>query len=125
MAGERIRFSSIVIVFPGKPRRFGRRRAGDSGYLITLDAALGRSGVRLIFLFWRYVMSTAVKRYCLRKGNFYIAWDGKTLTEKPHEGIRLSRTVCERKYPGYEMLPFPEAYRQWYEDFRARREGGG
>lgn len=59
-------------------------------------------------------MSAAVKRYCLRKGNIYIAWDGETLTEKPHEGIRLSRTLCGRKYPGYEMIAFPDAYDQWF-----------
>ena len=57
--------------------------------------------------------------YCLRKGGLYVAWDGKTMTEKPQEGIRLSRTLCERKYPGYEMLSFPEAYQQRYE---ARQE---
>jgi hypothetical protein len=62
------------------------------------------------------------KLYCLRKGNQYVAWDGKSMTEKPHEGIRLSRTLCELKYHGYEMISFPEAYRQWYEGFRARQE---
>jgi uncharacterized protein (DUF3820 family) len=45
----------------------------------------------------------------------YVAWDGKTLTEKPHEGIRVSRTHGERKYPGFEIIPFPEAYNQWYQ----------
>jgi hypothetical protein len=36
------------------------------------------------------------------------------MVEKPHEGIRASRTMAERKYPGYEMIPFPEAYDQWH-----------
>jgi hypothetical protein len=57
--------------------------------------------------------------FCLRKDGLYVAWDGKTMTEKPHEGIRLSRTLCELKYRGYEMIPFPEAYDQWY---KARQE---
>jgi hypothetical protein len=61
----------------------------------------------------------SVKLYCLRKGGLYVAWDGRSVTEKPQEGIRLSRVVCERKYPGYEMIAFPEAYQQWH----ARRRG--
>ena len=56
----------------------------------------------------------SLRLFCLRKDNLYIAWDGKTLTEKPHEGIRVSRLFGERKYPGYEMISFPEAYDQWY-----------
>lgn len=56
----------------------------------------------------------STKLYCLRKNNLYIAWNGKSLVEKPHEGIRVSRTLGERKYPGYEMIPFPEAYDQWH-----------
>jgi hypothetical protein len=54
------------------------------------------------------------KLYCVRKDNLYVAWDGKTMTEKPHEGIRVSQTLAERKYHGFEMIPFPEAYDQWY-----------
>jgi hypothetical protein len=54
------------------------------------------------------------KLFCLRKNNLFIAWDGKSLVEKPHEGIRASRTLAERKYPGYEQIPFPEAYEQWH-----------
>jgi len=63
--------------------------------------------------------SKTTKLYCLRKNNLFIAWDGKSLVEKPHEGIRVSRTLGERKYPGYEMIPFPEAYDQWH---KARQE---
>jgi hypothetical protein len=59
------------------------------------------------------------KLFCVRKGNLYVAWDGKTMVEKPHEGIRVSKTIAERKYPGYEMIPFPEAYEQW---FKTRQE---
>jgi len=62
----------------------------------------------------------STKLYCLRKNNLYVAWDGKSLTEKPHEGIRVSKTLAERKYPGYEMLPFPEAYNQWYQARQAK-----
>ena len=54
------------------------------------------------------------KLFCVRNGNLYVSWDGKTMTEKPHEGIRASRTICERKYPGFEMLSFEEAYAQWF-----------
>jgi len=58
----------------------------------------------------------STKLYCLRKNGVYVAWDGITMTEKPQDGIRLSKTLCERKYRGYEMIPFPEAYDQWYKD---------
>jgi len=61
----------------------------------------------------------STKLYCLRKNGMYVAWDGITMTEKPQDGIRLSRTLCERKYRGYEMIPFPEAYDQW---FKAKQE---
>ena len=57
----------------------------------------------------------SAKLYCLRKGGLYLARDGRALVEKPHEGIRVSRTLAERKYPGYEMIPFPEAYDQWHQ----------
>ena len=59
------------------------------------------------------------KLYCLRKGTLYVAWDGKSMTEKPQDGTRVSRTIAERKYPGHEMIPFTEAYNQW---FKARQE---
>jgi len=57
----------------------------------------------------------STKLYCLRKNNLYIAWDGESLVEKPHEGIRISHTLAECKYPGYETIPFPQAYEQWYQ----------
>ena len=60
------------------------------------------------------------KLYCLRKDGLYLAWDGKTMVEKPQDGIRLSQTMCERKYPGFEMIPFPDAYEQW---FKAKQGG--
>jgi hypothetical protein len=56
----------------------------------------------------------STKLYCVRKGGLYVAWDGKSMTEKPHKGIRVSRTLGDRKYPGYEAIPFPVAYDQWY-----------
>jgi hypothetical protein len=62
------------------------------------------------------------KLYCVRKVNLYVAWDGKTMTEKPHEGIRVSKTLCETKYKGYEAIPFPEAYNQWYKAIQGVKE---
>ena len=67
----------------------------------------------------------STKLYCLQKGNLYVAWDGKSMTGKPHEGIRVSRTLAERKYPGYEVIPFPEAYDQWHRERKAAREQNG
>ena len=61
------------------------------------------------------------KLYCLRKDGMYVAWDGKSMTEKPHEGIRLSKTLCERLYKGYEMIPFVEAYDEWFRDRQAAK----
>jgi hypothetical protein len=58
-------------------------------------------------------MSTT-KLFVLRKDNQYIAWDGKTMTDRPSLAGRFSRTLSQRKYPGYEMISFPEAYNQWY-----------
>ena len=55
------------------------------------------------------------KVFCLRKDNKYISWDGKTLTDKPSDALRTSKTMAERKYPGYELLTFQDAYRQWHE----------
>jgi hypothetical protein len=54
------------------------------------------------------------KLFCLKKENLFIAWDGKTVTDRPSQAIRLSKTLCQRKYPGYEMITFPEAYDWWY-----------
>jgi hypothetical protein len=56
------------------------------------------------------------KLYCLRQNNLFVAWDGKTLVERPSLGIRLSKTKDERLYPGFELIPFKEAYEQWYMD---------
>jgi len=63
----------------------------------------------------------ATKLYCLRKNGMYVAWDGKTMVEKPHEGIRVSRTMAERKYQGYQLIGFQSAYYEWY---LAKKEGG-
>jgi len=64
----------------------------------------------------------STKLYCLRKGNLYVAWDGIRMVEKPHEGIRVSRTHGERKYPDYELISFPEAYDQWYRALKERQK---
>jgi hypothetical protein len=63
----------------------------------------------------------STKLFCLRKGGLFVAWDGKTLVEKPQEGIRVSRTLAGRKYHGYELIPFPEAYDWWYAKKEAAR----
>jgi hypothetical protein len=65
----------------------------------------------------------AVKLFVLRKDNQYIAWDGKTMTDRPSQAGRFSRTVCRRKYPGYETLSFSEAYNQWHST-KIECEGG-
>jgi hypothetical protein len=39
----------------------------------------------------------------------------KPYVEKPHEGIRVSRTRATQKYPSFEIITFPEAYNQWYQ----------
>ena len=64
----------------------------------------------------------STKVYCIRKGGLYVVWDGKSMTEKPQEGIRVSRTLAERKYPGFEMLTFPEAYDRWYAEQKVKKE---
>jgi hypothetical protein len=56
------------------------------------------------------------KLFVLRKDNKYISWDGKTVTDRPSQAGRFSRTLCQRKYSGYEMLSFFEAYNQWYSE---------
>ena len=66
------------------------------------------------------------KLFCVRKGNLYIAWDGKAMVEKPHEGIRVSKTLAERKYSGYEKIPFAEAYKEWHQSrYGARATADG
>jgi hypothetical protein len=60
------------------------------------------------------MMSKATKLFCLKKEKLFVSWDGKTMTDRPSQAIRLSRTLCRRRYPGYETLSFPEAYDQWY-----------
>jgi hypothetical protein len=64
----------------------------------------------------------ATKLFCLKKENLFIARDGKTMTDRPSQAGRFSRTLCQRKYPGYEMLTFPEAYDLWYAERKAKRE---
>jgi hypothetical protein len=66
-------------------------------------------------------MSTT-KLFCLKKDNLFISWDGKTMTDRPSKAGRFSRTLCQRRYPSYEMLTFVEAYDQWYAKRKARTE---
>jgi hypothetical protein len=60
------------------------------------------------------------KRFCVKKDNLFIAWDGKTITDRPSQAGRFSKTLCQRKYSGYEMLTFQEAYDQWYAERKAK-----
>jgi hypothetical protein len=60
--------------------------------------------------------------FCLKKDNFFVSWDGKTMTDRPSQAGRFSKTLCQRKYPGYEMIPFPKAYDQWYAEQKAKNE---
>jgi hypothetical protein len=63
------------------------------------------------------------KLFCLKKDNLFVAWDGKTLTDRPSQAGRFSKTICQRKYPGYETLAFPEAYDDWYTERKRQGEG--
>jgi hypothetical protein len=63
----------------------------------------------------------STKLFCLRKDNLYVAWNEQKMVEKPQEGVRLSKTMCERKYPEFEMIPFPDAYDQWYRAFKGAK----
>jgi hypothetical protein len=66
-------------------------------------------------------MST-IKLFCLKKDNHFVSWDGKTMTDRPSLAGRFSRTLCQRKYPGYEILTFQKAYDQWYMERKERKE---
>jgi hypothetical protein len=50
-----------------------------------------------------------------------VNYQGKSMTDRPSQAGRFSKTLCQRKYPGYERITFPEAYDQWY----AERKGQG
>jgi hypothetical protein len=65
---------------------------------------------------------SATKLFCLKEGGLFVAWDGKTMTDRPSRAGRFSRTLCRRKYPGYQMLTFPEAYDQWYAEREAQAQ---
>ncbi|MDR0708446.1 MAG: hypothetical protein LBF77_00085 [Spirochaetaceae bacterium] len=66
-------------------------------------------------------MSTT-KLFCLKKGGLFVAWDEKTMTDRPSQAIRLSKTLCQRKYPGYQMITFKEAYDRWYAERKAQAQ---
>jgi hypothetical protein len=65
------------------------------------------------------------KRFCLRKNNLFVAWDGKSLVEKPFDAIRASRTWAKYKYPDYELLTFQEAHDQWFKAKQAAKTAEG
>jgi hypothetical protein len=66
-------------------------------------------------------MSTT-KLFCLKKDGLFISWDGKTMTDRPSRAGRWSKIICQRKYPGYVMLTFPEAYNRWYAERKKKTE---
>jgi hypothetical protein len=59
---------------------------------------------------------SVTKHYLCKKGNLFIAWDGKTMTDRPSQAGRFSKTICQRKYPEYQMIGFVEAYDQWFSE---------
>jgi hypothetical protein len=63
---------------------------------------------------------SVTKLFCVKKDDSFIAWDGKTTTDRPSQAGRFSKTVCQRKYPGYEMLTFQTAYDQWHAERKAK-----
>jgi hypothetical protein len=63
--------------------------------------------------------------YVLKKDNRFVSWDGKAMTDRPSQAMRLSRTLCRRKYPGYQILTFKEAYDQWYAERKAQAQKEG
>jgi hypothetical protein len=68
------------------------------------------------------MMMSTTKLYVLKKDNSFVSWDGKTMTDRPSRAGRFSKTLCQRKYPGYEMLTFPEAYDRWYAERNTKKE---
>jgi hypothetical protein len=68
---------------------------------------------------------STTKLFVLRKDNQFIAWDGKSLTDRPSGALRVSQTLGKRKYPGFEMLSFPEAYDQWYTAKKGHNQNEG
>jgi hypothetical protein len=65
---------------------------------------------------------SVIKHFVLKKDNQFVAWDGKTMTDRPSQAGRFSNTICRRKYPGYQTLTFPEAYDRWYAERKAQKE---
>jgi hypothetical protein len=66
-------------------------------------------------------MSTT-KLYVLKTDTLFVSWDGETLTDRPSRAGRFSKTICRRKYPGYETLTFQEAYDRWYAERKAQAQ---
>jgi hypothetical protein len=91
----------------------------EPGFRISFSGDKGVGAFRGVF-FGGLGMS-ATKLFCLKKEGLFISWDGKTLTDRPSQAGRFSKTICKRKYPSYEKITFPEAYNQWH----AERKGQG
>jgi hypothetical protein len=59
------------------------------------------------------------KQYLVKKDNMFVSWNGKNMTDRPSQAIRLSKTLCQRKYKGFQMIEFVEAYDQWFAEKKA------
>jgi hypothetical protein len=46
--------------------------------------------------------------FCLKKDNLFVSADGKTMTNRLSKAGLFSKTICRRKYPGYEMIASSE-----------------
>jgi hypothetical protein len=62
------------------------------------------------------------KVFCLYKDGKRLAWDEKQTAEKPGRACRLSRTLAGRKYPGFALQTFQEAYGKWFTEKERENE---
>jgi hypothetical protein len=92
----------------------------EPGFRISFSGDKGVGAFRGVF--FGGVGMSATKLFCLKKEGLFVSWDGKSMTERPSRAGRFSKTCCQRKYPGYEMITFPEAYDQWHTERKARSE---
>jgi hypothetical protein len=63
---------------------------------------------------------SVTKQFLLKKENMFISWDGKTLTDRPSQAIRVSKTMAKRKYPKFEMITFIKAYDDWFAERKSK-----
>jgi hypothetical protein len=60
--------------------------------------------------------------FCLYKDVKWLSWDEKQMVEKPSQACRLSRTRAGRKYPGFALQTFQEAYDNWFTEKERKNE---